>query len=209
MDVIKKLDSRHSLCRCMECSNSYKVKHSPSDINHISHLCDMCSSITNQPMTQELAIKFFNYDEESGLLSWRLPTSKAKVGSPVGSNCDTGYLRIKVGSKHYAIHRLIWLMKTGKFPDQIDHIDHVRSNNVWANLREVTQTENMYNKGKYKNNTTGVVGVCYETRCSKFRAYIKIPSGNKHLGYFDTIEEATTARKAAEVQYGYHINHGQ
>ena len=208
MDVIKKLDSRHSLCRCMECSNSYKVKHSPSDINHISHLCDMCSSITNQPMTQELAIKFFNYDEESGLLSWRLPTRKAKVGSPVGSISDTGYLRIKVGSKSYAIHRLIWLMKTGKFPDQIDHIDHVRSNNAWDNLREVDYTGNARNMRKSVRNTSGVVGVSFDTNANKWRASIGSKGTLKFIGLFDTLDEAAKARKNAERIENYHPNHG-
>ena len=131
------------------------------------------------------------------------------IGSTVGHISDTGYYRVRIKDTQYAVHRLIWLWMTGNLPVQIDHIDHVRSNNVWANLREAAHTENMLNKGKYSNNKTGVTGVWYETRCRKFKAFIKTPSGNKHLGYFDTIEEATTARKAAEVQYGYHVNHGQ
>lgn len=160
-------------------------------------------------MNQKYIKELCDYDPVTGSFTWKKHRIRNMIGSTVGHISDTGYYRVCIKGTQYAVHRLIWLWMTGNLPVQIDHIDHVRSNNVWANLREVTQTENMYNKGKYKNNATGVVGVCYETRCSKFKAYIKIPSGIKHLGYFDTIEEATTVRKAAEVQYGYHVNHGQ
>jgi hypothetical protein len=35
------------------------------------------------------------------------------------------------------------------------------------------------------------------------------PSMDKFLGNFATIDEAITARKAAQARYGYHANHGR
>ena len=159
-------------------------------------------------MTQELAIKFFNYDEESGLLSWKRHRSKNKIDTPIGSISDTGCVRIKIGGKNYAIHRLIWLMKTGKFPDQVGHIDHNRSNNAWDNLREVDYTGRARNMRKSVRNTSGVVGVSFDTNANKWRASIGSKGTLKFIGLFDTLDEATKARKNAEHIENYHPNHG-
>lgn len=46
--------------------------------------------------------------------------------------------------------------------------------------------------------TTGIRGVSYSTRREKYRANIGFRGQKFELGYFDTIEEAAAARKAAE-----------
>ncbi len=46
--------------------------------------------------------------------------------------------------------------------------------------------------------STGIRGVSYSTRRGKYRANIGFRGQKFELGYFDTIEEATKARKAAE-----------
>lgn len=48
------------------------------------------------------------------------------------------------------------------------------------------------------NNTSGTKGVCWDKRSKKWQAYIYRNRKNKNLGYFNTIEEAIAARKAAE-----------
>ena len=39
--------------------------------------------------------------------------------------------------------------------------------------------------------------------------FYKIPGKQIHLGYFDDKKDAIAARKAAEVKYGFHKNHGR
>ena len=46
--------------------------------------------------------------------------------------------------------------------------------------------------------STGIRGVSYSTRREKYRANIGFRGQKFDLGYFDTIEEAAAARKAAE-----------
>jgi hypothetical protein len=98
----------------------------------------------------------------------------------------------------------------GEFPTyQIDHIDGDGLNNRLENLRDVTQLENLRNMTLYRNNTSGRIGVCFVKREGKWCAQIGTKSGSKHLGHFSNFDDAVTARKAAEVELGYHENHGR
>ena len=46
-----------------------------------------------------------------------------------------------------------------------------------------------------------IPGVCWSNASNKWRAYINIDGKQKHLGYFDDIEDAIKARKEAESIY--------
>jgi hypothetical protein len=71
----------------------------------------------------------------------------------------------------------------------IDHIDRNGLNNQRSNLRHVSRTENILNQGKSLNNTSGFKGVYFRSKLGKFQALHK----NKHLGLFETAEEAARA----------------
>lgn len=46
-----------------------------------------------------------------------------------------------------------------------------------------------------------IPGVCWNASNNKWKAYISIEGKQKHLGYFDNIEDAIQARKDAEESY--------
>ena len=50
------------------------------------------------------------------------------------------------------------------------------------------------------NNTTGVTGVSYVSKTGKYRATISFRGKHKHLGVFDTLEQARKARQIAEEE---------
>lgn len=85
---------------------------------------------------------------------------------------------------------------------EADHEDRNSLNNHRTNLRVVTESQNTYNRNTFRNNTSGVRGVTFNTQCMKWVARINIRRQRIHLGYFTTIEEATAARLAAEKRYG-------
>ena len=52
------------------------------------------------------------------------------------------------------------------------------------------------------NNTSGCKGVTFSKNAKKWQAKIGIGGGkSKHLGYFETIDEAISARKSAEAEF--------
>jgi hypothetical protein len=98
---------------------------------------------------------------------------------------------------------------TGEWPsEQIDHIDHIKQNNRWLNLREADNQTNSKNKPILSTNTSGVTGVSWDKSKQKHHAYITVNDRKLSLGCFDAFEDAVSSRKSAEVRYGFHRNHG-
>ena len=154
-------------------------------------------------LTAEYLRSILDYDQESGVFTWKVRTSNnVKVGDVAGCQNGSGYLLISVRSRLYQAHRLAWLYTYGVWPTyQIDHINRIRTDNRRANLREATNKQNQQNKSKSSNNTSGHPGVYWYKRDSKWRAEIKHNQKSIYLGYFSILEEALSARKAAEKLY--------
>lgn len=96
------------------------------------------------------------------------------------------------------LHRMIMGEPENMF---IDHINHDKLNNCRSNLRIVTPQQNSMNRGKNKNNTSGVIGVRWDKEIEKWRAQISSNKKLIHLGLFDDLEEACEVRKKAEIKY--------
>ena len=98
-----------------------------------------------------------------------------------------------------SLHR--YLMRETDCDVIIDHIDGNPSNNCKANLRRVNSVQNAHNRKISKANTSGITGVYLRNNINKWYAYISIDGKRKHLGCFDSKEEAIQARKEAEEKY--------
>ena len=141
-------------------------------------------------------------------------TNKKCAGKEAGSINDLGYRRVtfKWNDKksHWLQHRIVWAVHYGQWPTKnIDHIDGNKANNAIKNLREVTHQKNMKNRGIQKNNTSGHIGVGWDKFTSKWVAQIQNNGNRILLGRYINIEDAIAARQAAEVEYGFHENHGR
>ncbi len=165
-------------------------------------------------ITQDQLKEVLHYCPETGIFTWLVggkgrPGKGIKAGGILYDKSGKTYRILRVHNRLYRQHRLAFLYMTGEFPEnEVDHIDGNGCRNVWANLRAVTGLENRKNKRKPANNSSGVVGVCWCRRSRKWHSQIMCAGHNKHLGYFHSKEDAIVARKAAEVLYGYHENHG-
>ncbi len=85
------------------------------------------------------------------------------------------------------MHRIITSAKEG---DEVDHIDNDGLNNQDENLRICTKSENMRNRGKNKNNTTGYKGVSFVEDRNEYHANITINRKHIYLGKSLTAEGA-------------------
>jgi len=159
-------------------------------------------------ITQERANELFSYNTNTGVVTRRITTGpRAIQGTIVGSKTK-GYLAVSVARRIYPLHRIIWLMLYGEFPKQIDHINHNREDNRSKNLREVTHRQNGLNQKKGSNNVSGITGVCWHNRDKRWQATISVKRKTIHLGQFTNKYKAIAVRKAAEVMYNFHPNHG-
>jgi len=116
-----------------------------------------------------------------------------------------GYYCVTLNGKSYQLHRLLAdaFIPNPENKPCVDHIDGNKQNNCLSNLRWATHAENSWNRKKRKDNTSGYTGVSFHKRDGKWQAYIRVDGKRKHLGSFDTPEEAAAVyREAARELYG-------
>lgn len=85
----------------------------------------------------------------------------------------------------------------------VDHINGDKLDNRKTNLRICTQAENTRNRGMSAHNSSGFKGVTFNKGVKRWIACIRLNGKNKHLGCFDSPEDAARAYDmAAEKNYG-------
>ena len=78
-------------------------------------------------------------------------------------NSCRGYIHIQIGVKMYKVHRLIMMAFVGESQQEVDHINRIKTDNRFENLRYCTRSENNLNKD-YVNNAKGcILGINEET----------------------------------------------
>jgi hypothetical protein len=91
------------------------------------------------------------------------------------------------------MHRVILSRILGRpllRPELVDHEDRNPLNNCRYNLRLASNSQNQGNTGTRTDNTSGFRGVYWSKQANLWRAGIKRDGRQRHLGYFDTAEEA-------------------
>ena len=156
--------------------------------------------------------ELFDYDQSTGIFVRRISVArrkKAQAGQILDGTQNNGYMRVMVDGKSILLHRLAFIYMGVELAEQVDHINGVRTDNRWANLRPVSHAENGRNVKKPINNKSGVIGVCWDSITGRWYAQIKHKDKNIFLGRFNSIDEAAKVRKAKEVELGFHKNHGR
>lgn len=161
-------------------------------------------------LTQAALREILRYNPDTGIFTWIISVGRIGSGSIAGTPDRHGYIKIGINHKIYGAHRLAWLYLNGEFPaDEIDHINGIRDDNRSDNLRSVTAYVNNRNKKMPSHNTSGCIGVSCRKGKGCWNAYISNNRKRYNLGYYKDWFEAVCVRKAAEVKYGFHINHGR
>ena len=166
----------------------------------------MTTRISHERVNELLA-----YDEESGQLTWKIrPSKRIPKGRRAGFLKKDGYRAITIEKKSYLEHHVIWFIQTGSWAKEIDHINHVKDDNSWANLREVTHSENARNMKRVENNT-GIQGIYYDRKTDKYISHIKVNGKKVFQKSYDEpqLNEAIKEREAKLIELGFHENHGK
>ena len=82
-----------------------------------------------------------------------------------------------------------------------DHEDRNELNNRKYNLRSCTAQENSINKGKRKDNTSGITGVSLNKSRNTWVAQITVTKKTITIGSFKNKDDAIKARLKAEAEY--------
>jgi hypothetical protein len=161
---------------------------------------------------------FLDVDFSSGTLMWMerdqshftsfkafCTWNRRYAGRPALDYLDPhGYRCGRLFDRPIKAHRAIWAIATGQWPDAIDHINGVRSDNRLCNLRSADAATNSRNAGRRIDNKSGHVGVCWDARRAKWLATI----AGRQIGRFSSKDEAVAARVAASLANNFHPNHG-
>jgi hypothetical protein len=98
------------------------------------------------------------------------------------------------------MHRIIMGAPVGMI---VDHVNRDGLDNRRSNLRLATHAQNMRNRKRQSNNTSGYHGVTYWKHCGRYAALIRVDGKRRHIGLFATAEEAALAYdEAARSAHG-------
>lgn len=168
-----------------------------------------CNPLPSKQEVEEL----LDYCPASGLFRWKSRPDTCKgnrifntkfAGSLAGTVQKNGYVSIQCRGVFRAYcHRLAWLMGHGEdaLDYEIDHRDGNPINNRLDNLRLCEKSQNGKNLAQSKSNTSGQTGVSWFDLRSKWRARITVDGRDRHLGLFDSFDDAVAARINAEKKY--------
>lgn len=133
-----------------------------------------------------------HFEEKDGILFCiKQYHNKVRVGDPVGHDNGGGYLRMKFNKKRFLVHKVIYFLHTGKWPERVDHEDRNTLNNDFSNLREATSSQNNRNRKSKTGASSQFLGVSKFR--NKWKTQISIENKTKTIGIFT---DETVAAKA-------------
>lgn len=150
-------------------------------------------------MTADEVRRLLDYDPVTGVFTWRVnPGGKARIGKVAGTTDVYGYTIIRYRGKGYKAHRLAWIHHFGSEPaGLIDHINHDRSDNSIANLRDVDAHINANHIRPGIAGRSGVRGVSWFSQYARWKAMFQYKHKIHFVGHFDTVADAAAALEAA------------
>ena len=163
------------------------------------------------------------YDSLTGLLTWKVRDRKyfscdwsCKVWNgrypntlALNTPLKGKHLSGSIFDKNYLAHRVAWALYYGEWPNgEIDHIDGNGTNNSVINLRVVASSENSMNTKLHKHNTSGHIGVYFESFTNKWVAAAE-KGGKKVKARFESKKCAIEHRQKLSKSLGFHENHGK
>ena len=143
-----------------------------------------------------------DYNPETGIFIRKDSYHKSRIGKITGCQNKDNYIVIWINNKLHYAHRIAYLWITGVLPEnKVDHINGVKNDNRWCNLRLVTDVQNSMNGKIRSHNKSGFKGVYWASWANKWRVEIKVNKKPIRIGYFETKREAALAYNEAAIEH--------
>jgi len=158
---------------------------------------------TIKKLPLELFKKHFIYEPLTGLLYRKMFNRKECEPKLIIPNQKRGrfYPTTSINQKDFLYHRICYAIHHNRsYFGIIDHINSDKLDSRANNLREISNSDNIFRAGIRKNNSTGVTGVFFNKSSRTWSARLCCNWVNEGLGTFKTKGEAVKARKDAELK---------
>lgn len=160
-------------------------------------------------ISKEHVCALLRYDPSTGIFRWRVRRGSVAAGTVAGTLCGR-YIDISIDRSLFKAHRLAWVIMTGHWPQEIDHVNCNKSDNRWSNLRDCTRKQNSANRGAPKSNKSGLPKGVRLVRCrdgslspNPYGSQLRVGGRHIWLGCFPTKEQASAAYlTAAKAHFG-------
>ena len=155
-------------------------------------------------VTKSRILELFRYspEEDNAKPLIRLMNiGKEKQGDRAGYIDPRGYVYVMIDAKQYYMHRVVYFLFNGYFPETIDHINRDKSDNRIENLRAASQNENSYNLPIRNNNTSGISGVNWNKKDKAWHVRIRHQGKRIWIGQYKEKKIAIEARYQAVNKY--------
>ena len=139
-------------------------------------------------LSQKRLKEVIRYNPKTGEFIWRLSRGCKTAGKCVGWNSN-GYVMAKIDKEVYPLHRLAFLYMVGELPDpmyDVDHINGIKNDNRFDNLRVVDRETNALNTKTNSNNELGCTNVRMLKDTGKYQVRVRGVS----YGCYRELEEA-------------------
>lgn len=158
-------------------------------------------------LTHEMLVGRVRYDPLTGIF-----TRIKYHGRTSGTPDKDGYLRVSVNGMQYQAHRLAWLYMTERHAPtdmHVDHINGVRNDNRWQNLRLTTPAENQSYRKAFDlhgagRGASGTRGVYWDDRKNRWYVQIrrnrKMHYGGYHVDLASAKDDAESLRNRLATQ---------
>lgn len=148
--------------------------------------------------TIEQIKEHLDYDPDTGVFTRKTGGGGVAAGTPAGGIDAHGHRTISVCSKRMRAARLAWVIMTDEWPEgDVDHINRVKDDDRWCNLRLASRSQNCANTLA----KSGMKGTSWSKEKRKWKAQIRIEGKNTHIGYFGSELDAHEAYKKKAVEH--------
>jgi len=138
----------------------------------------------------EILREYFEYRKDGFFVRLKRSGKKGMVGAEVRGTKARGYRYLGFQGRIFFLHRLIYQFHHGECPDEIDHINRDPSDCRIENLRAATRSQNNFNVGPRRDNSSGVKGLSFDRRRKSWFGRVALNGKRICTGYSKSKETA-------------------